>query len=621
MRGIVSRGLHYVCPQRALDVLAVDCETTGLDWWSPDFRVFMCQWSDGCGDRGYCTEDTGWDGLHAALARHETLVGANFGFDTHALRSAGIVDLTTTGHRLHDVQTLARVAIPGRFNYRLEALGDDLLGGDSTVQQRALKEAAAKHGVRWTKEDKDYYGLWKLEPDLMARYGLEDVDLTIALWNLVWARANAVDRDVYKMEIAGVSPVLREAEQFGILIDQPRLAALRARLEEERDELKLRLLAQGITEEALGSEATEDEAKVAASSNALLRDLLAAGVPLYRKTPKSGQVNPKTGKRAPDRLAVSKDALNEFVGRFPAVADLMGWRGRNILLRTFVAALEKGRPRVHTSFQQAEARTSRMSTRNPNSQNFPKSEEADENGYYAEGIRDVIVPEPGNAFLVGDYANIEVRMLAHYIADEELTAKIEAGFDLYSLTAASVHGLRYEDCLKGGPNNALRDKAKITALTSMYGGGANLLGIRLGVPTAQAAAIKAETLAAIPGYYALDDRVKRAVQRRAFPHVVTLLGRRLYVPRDKPYVALNTILQGSSAEIMKLGLVAAAAALRPFGYTIVLVVHDEVVAEGPAELREPALAAMLSSMESVYPLRPSLKASGDTSLVSYGRAK
>lgn len=527
----------------------------------PHHPVFLAQWSDGRGDRGWCSEDTGWDALHAVLGRHEQLVGANFAFDTHSLRAAGIVDLMQSGHKLHDVQTLARVAIPGRFDYKLESLGTDLLGADSTTQQRALKYAAKKHGISWTKEDKDYYGLWKVEPELMVLYGMEDVDLTIALWDKVWTAASQTDRDVYRMEVVGVAPLLRAAERDGVLVDQARLAELRARMESERDAMRTALLAGGLSEEALGVNLDEttyvgtDSARRnadgtltvglpsgPASTKALLADLLACGVPLYRKTPKSGEISEKTGKRNPDVLTVNADALKEFEGSHPVVGDLLKWRSCNHTLRNYVSALETADPRVHCQFRQAEARTGRMSAARPNMQNLPVVQKRAEHVQ----VRDVLVPGLGMAFVCCDYDGIEVRVLAHYIADAELTAQLNDGMDLHQRTAyrvAKANGetCTFEDFAKGGPRDNDRTTAKVTTFTSMYGGGAPLIATRLGVSVPAAARIKAQTLDAIPGYWDLDERVRRAVARRAWPHIVTITGRRLWVPRAKPYVALNCV--------------------------------------------------------------------------------
>ncbi len=618
-------------------MLALDVETTGLDWWSPDFRVFMAQWSDGQGDRGYCTEDDGWDALHAVLRRHNLLVGANFGFDIHCLRAAGIVDLTTSGHRLHDVQILARVAIPGRFSYKLEQLGTDILGADSTVQQRALAAAAKAHDIPWTLKNKDYYALWKAEPELLAQYGLEDVDLTIALWDRIWHRVSKSDADVYRFEIRQVAPALRAAEADGVLKDMGRVAALKLRLLNERDEFRELCLSGGLSEEALGElqpiDPEDPDAEPTygkASSKALLADLLAVGVPLYKLTKSSGK--PKKDAKAeggfkrdattgevvlnPDRLAVDKDALNEFVEAYPVVKHLMEWRTRNLTLRTYIGALEQPGARVHTSMNQVQARTSRMSSSRPNMQNLPTT----------EGVRDVLVPAPGNSFIVADFDSIEVRVLAHGIGNPELIALLESGVDMHQQTAYKVALSRGEKCaledfVKGGPRDKDRTIAKVTTFTAMYGGGARLIGVRLGISTMEAAAIKQATLDAVPGYARFDERCKAAVRARSFPHVRTLLGRRLWTPKDKPYVSLNTWVQGNSAEIMKLALVAATPVMAAYDYRLRLVVHDELVAEGPTGCVEEALSATIEAMENCYPLRPRLVVSGGHSSSSYGGAK
>jgi hypothetical protein len=646
-------------------VLAVDTETKGLAYHEGVESVFMVQWADAFGEH-LATERTGWAEFHAALDRERLgqrlVVFANASFDLHHLRCSGIVDLIEEpeGLRVHDVQTLARVCIPGRFGYKLEQLGTDILGADSTVAQHELKAAATLsaysqriaclalfpwlparlikpfRGVSWTTENKDYYALWRLEPELMEKYGKEDVRLTYDLFDRIFTRALKSDIEVYKFEANEVAPLLRVAEHDGVLKDMERVAALKMRLLNERDELREECLSGGLSEQALGElqpiDPEDPDAEPTygkASSAALLEDLLAIGVPLYKLTKSSGKPkknskaadgykrDPATGEVVlnPDRLAVDKDALNEFVDSHPVVKSLMEWRNRNLTLRTYIGALEQPGARVHTSFNQVQARTSRMSSSRPNMQNLPTT----------EGVRDVLVPAPGNCLLVGDYDSIEVRVLAHNIGNPELIERIEAGFDLYTMNAAGAEmgdAVEYYDMfLKGGPNDKVRSKYKITTLTAMYGGGARLIGVRLGIPTMDAAALKQKCLDQIPGYARFDERCKAAVRKRSFPHIRTLLGRRLYVPRDKPYVTLNTKIQGDAAELMKLGVVAACPAVAPMGYRLRLVVHDECVFEGPTPYADDAKAAMIGAMEGAYDLRPALKVSADWSTDSYGKAK
>lgn len=624
-------------------LLTVDTETRGLIYREGVGSVFMVQWADA--HREYvCTEDTGWRPfLDAIAANHDgLLVFANASFDMHHLRASGIIDLLAMpGIRCHDVITLARVCIPGRFGYKLEQLGTDLLGADTTVAQRELKAAAKKHGVRWTQKDKDYYGLWKLEPELMEKYGREDVRLTWDVWQKIWSRALKSDIEVYRMEIAEVAPLLRAAERDGVLVDTDKLAVLKARLLVERDALRESLLAGGFSEEALGVELEDEDADDGAdveygqaNAQALRDNLLAIGVPLYRKTPSSGKPKknkdgtPKRGADGkplvnPDIFAVNKDALQEFVKDYPVVRDLLDWRNRCKILTTYVGALERAYPRVHTWFNQVQARTSRMSSSSPNVQNLPVPEK----DKTIIGVRDVLIPAPGNAFVVCDYEGIEVYTLAHFIADAELTSLLEAGVDMHQRTAFIValsrgeKGITIDDFVKGGARDKDRTRAKVTTFTAMYGGGARLLSVRLGISVEEAAALKHEVLSAIPGYWEFDARIKHTVLRRSFPHVVTITGRRLHVPRDKPYVAMNTLIQGTAADLMKLGMIAAAPVMADLDYKIRLVVHDELVNEGPAACAPEALAAIIQSMESCYPLSPRLKVTGDWSTTSYGAAK
>lgn len=619
-------------------MLAFDTETRGLRYREGTQSVFMVQWADKWGEH-FCDENTGWQPFLDALATTDLLVAANASFDIHHLRASGIVDLLTSGHRVHDVTTLARVCIPGRFGYKLEQLGTDILGADATIAQRELKEAAKLHGISWTQKEKDYFGLWLLEPALMEKYGMEDVRLTYDLWTRIWSRALKSDIEVYRMEIAEVAPLLRAAERDGVLVDVPRLGELEDRLLRERDTLRSELVAGGFRESSLGAELVDEDDPDApvefgkATAAHLLEDLKALGVPLYRTTPSSGK--PKMRKGEPvrdkdtgeiltndDRLAVNADALREFKDTFPVVGSLLDWRNRCKVLTTYVGALREADPRVHTSFNQCAARTSRMSSSKPNMQNLPTPEA--EKGKL--GVRDVLIPAPGNAFLAADFDSIEVRALAHYICDPDLTAMLDAGLDLHQRTAwkvATAQGERCEfnDFAKGGPRDKDRTRAKVTTFTSMYGGGARLLAVRLGVSVMEAARIKQETLDAIPGYWDFDARVKAQVARRGFPHVTTITGRRLHVPRDKPYVALNTLIQGTSAELMKLAMVAAAPVMAEYDWSIRLVVHDELLSEGPADVLDEVTPAIVNAMEGCYDLSPRLLVSAGSSTLSYGDAK
>jgi DNA polymerase-1 len=576
---------------------------------------------------------------------------ANSGFDTHVIRSTWGIDLLRGGdpversifglsvkhdaRLIRDVQTLARVVLPGRFDYRLEALGDKLLGGNSTEEQRALKELAKTLGIGTLKQEGAHRALWDAYPAKLEAYGKEDVRLTYDLYELLLKQASPSDLRVFDMECE-VQRVLMTAEQHGVLVDKNELALLRTRLEAELADAHAKLL-EWLPQEALGEEDGP------ANQKALREGLIAAGVPLYKHTKTSGKLNAKTGKKNPIQLATNKDALGEFEDANEVIGLLLGWRKLGKILSTYVGALEKANPRVHPRFLSCAARTSRSSCREPNMQNLPRG----------SGARNAVIPAPGNALAVVDYDSIEVWVLGHYLSracgNRALLDLLESGIDMHTATAAKVFGnkppskggppkhLRGRDFkdpellahyAKGGPGDAQRTLAKETTFSSLYGIGYRKLSRRLGVPEEVAKEIKGAVLNAIPGYWDLYDKLRDHMQCVGF--LRTALWRRLDVPKGKPHINLNTIVQGSAAEIMKLGMLAAEAPLAALGYQIIMVVHDELVSEGPAENAAAATAACSTAMESVAALLDhngdplfdcSLKATGSHTTLNYGACK
>lgn len=349
-------------------LLAVDTETNSLRAHEAGVG-FMAQWAGEPGTEVAVTGPGAKAPLAAALAGADELVMANAPFDTHVIRSTWGVDLLrgwdpvercifgipmrSTSRLIRDVQTLARVTVPGRFDYRLESLGDSLLGTDSTEQQRALKELAKSVGIGTLKQEGAHRAVWDAYPTQLEDYGKEDVRITYDLYQLLLERASPSDLRVFDLECE-VQRVLMTAEQHGVLVDKDELALLRTRLEAELADAHTKLL-EWLPPEALGSD--DDPANQAA----LREGLIAAGVPLYKHTPSSGKLNEKTGKRNPVQLATNKDALGEFEDSNEVIGLLFTWRRLGKTLSTYVAALERANPRVHANFLSCEARTSRMS--------------------------------------------------------------------------------------------------------------------------------------------------------------------------------------------------------------------------------------------------------------------
>jgi DNA polymerase-1 len=597
-------------------MLAIDTETNHTRWWDGS-PVFLVQWSDECGDDCAAHDDAaGIKRFCAAVDAHDDLLFANASFDVHMLRSSNIVDLLRTDKRLLDVQTLARVVLPERGfkGYKLKQLGVDLLGADADEEQRTLKELMSQVGIRTLNAEGAHRALYDVFPRQLEAYGMKDTRLTYDLYKLLWGRATKFDRRVFEDIEVPVQRLLMLMEERGAGVDSEALAVLRADLE-QRERETYTALTEYLPVEALGDDNT------AASQTALREGLLAAGVPLYRTTDKTGA------------LATNRDALSEFEDTCPVVGLLFAWRKLSKILSTYVAPLERGAPRVHTSYISSAARTSRMSSRSPNLQNLPRGEAG------RDGARSVIVPDPGCALSVVDYDSIEVRVLAHYLArgvgNRGLVELLESGVDMHTATAAKVFGRPagfdgdpLEYYAKGGPGDDKRTLAKTTTFSSLYGIGYRKLALRLGIPDDEAKALKQAILDAIPGYWDLFESVGQRVSRVHYLRTVT--GRKLDVPLGKSHIYLNTIIQGTAAEIMKLGMLAAEEPLADWGYLPVLVVHDELVSEGPADHAASATEACIAAMESVGSLPDKdglplmdcpIKATGGYTTTNYEAAK
>jgi DNA polymerase-1 len=185
-----------------------------------------------------------------------------------------------------------------------------------------------------------------------------------------------------------------------------------------------------------------------------------------------------------------------------------------------------------------------------------------------------------------------------------------AGVDGYTSTEP-------EDYAKDGPLDKMRSRAKHTMFAITYGAGGPRVRDMNQIPLADARELIRAIKASIPGYQRLTQRLKQKVAVAG--HVQTIGGRVSPIRREKSYIALNAVIQGSAADIMKMGLVEVAAALAPYGWRPLLVVHDEVISEGPAESADTALRLQNAALEAAYDLDPPLVSTG-TLVSSYDQA-
>ncbi|HEU4977277.1 MAG TPA: DNA polymerase I [Solirubrobacteraceae bacterium] len=354
--------------------------------------------------------------------------------------------------------------------------------------------------------------------------------------------------------------VLREMELAGVRLDRERLAAIRTRVSEEVGGLERRIWELAGEEFTIGSPQQ-------------------LGAILFEKLGLSRKRRGKTGFSTDARVLQAIREEHEIV---PLIER---WRELNQLMKTYLEVLPQmadAESRIHTTFIQAAATTGRLASTNPNMQNVPVRTEL------GREIRGCFEAAPGNVLLAADYSQVELRVLAH-IADEPVLKEIFLrGEDVHTATASQVFGRAPEDLT---PMD--RSKSKMINYGIVYGLSDYGLADRLNIPREEAKAF-------IDAYLERFPRVAELIQATIagateLGYVTTLFGRRRQIPELKARnwqvrslgerLAVNTVIQGTAADVMKLAMTAvhrelARLALRT---RMILTIHDELLFEGPPE--------------------------------------
>ena len=310
-------------------------------------------------------------------------------------------------------------------------------------------------------------------------------------------------------------------------------------------------------------------------------------------------------KRTPKGVP-STDAtvLGKLRDEHPVVANLLTFRELEKLRSTYIDALiplidEDGR--VRGKFNQMGAATGRLSQEQPNLQNIPvRSEEG-------RIIRKAFVADAGNSFLVADYSQIELRILAHLSMDEGLVNAFERGLDIHAMTAARVAGIEPEAVTVDA-----RRRAKMINFGLLYGMEAFGLAQRLEISRDDA---QRHIEAYFEQFPQVQDYMSGIVaEARNTGYTTTLLGRRRYLPelsssnyRDRQSgerMALNAPIQGAAADIIKKAMVVLDGELRAarVGAEMLLQIHDELVLEVPDEELDEVRAMIVDVMEGIVAL-------------------
>lgn len=427
--------------------------------------------------------------------------------------------------------------------------------------------------------------------EAITDYAAEDADVPTRLRELLGSRLQSagLQKLFDDVEMPLIS-VLATMESNGIAVDRSVLERLGQELEQRIQEHEQAIYAMA------GREFNIDSRP---QLSAILFDELK--LPVQRRT--------KTG------ASTDAEVLTELAHLHPLPARLLEYRQDSKLKNTYVDTLPElihpDTGRIHTSFMQDVAATGRLSSKDPNLQNIPVRTET------GRAIRTAFVPgEPGWSLLAADYSQIELRVLAHFTQDEALQAAFLADADIHAIVAAEVSGIPLEQV-----TSDLRRQAKAVNFGVLYGQSPFGLAKSLGIPQDEAAAFINAYFERYPSIDRFMDQVLEEAETTG--QVQTILGRRRLVDgvRSKTKrgdsrqrnlaerIAINTVVQGSAADIIKLAMLRVHVWLGSshLRARLLLQIHDELLLEVHDDDLDQAEQGLVQSMSSAITLSVPLK--------------
>jgi DNA polymerase-1 len=500
-------------------------------------------------------------------------VGHNLKYDLNVLRNAGL----PVAGPLFDTMVAAFVLDPTRSSNKLDSLAYHLLGHEMIPitdligkgrQQLRMDQVPLEHVAEYAAEDADY--TWRLrqlfEPQLAA---------------------TGVDRLFYETEMPLVT-VLTDMESHGIRLDAEYLRELGREMAARAEALAAQV------QSLVGTSFNLDSPKQLAE---VLFDKLGFRVVRRTKTTRS----------------TDAEAL-EVLGRetrHPIFGLLLEYREVQKLRGTYVdalpAQLSRRTGRIHTSYHQTGTVTGRLSSSEPNLQNIPIRTEL------GRQIRRAFVPRgPEELLLVADYSQIELRVLAHFCQDPALLRAFAEDRDIHAFVASEINGVPPAEVTR-----EMRGQAKAVNFGIVYGQTAFGLAQTTGMSRGQAQAF-------IDAYFRRYPRIREFINRcieqaKQEGFVRTILGRRrpienlgsrnAAVRAQAQRFAVNTVVQGSAADLMKVAMIQLDQRIgrERLPLRMLLQVHDELVCEAPRQQAEPLAEIVRGVMSSAMSLRVPLK--------------
>lgn len=423
----------------------------------------------------------------------------------------------------------------------------------------------------------------------ICRYAAEDADVTLQLKNLLEKKlaASKMEKLFYEIEMP-LTRVLADMEIAGVNVDTVEL--------QSSSELLTRRLGE-----------LEQEIYQLAGTTFNVSSARQVGEILFERL----KIDEKAKKTKTGQYSTTEEILEKLRSRHPIVGKILDQRGIRKLLSTYINALpELINPKtgkIHTSFNQTITATGRLSSSNPNLQNIPiRDNEGRE-------IRRAFVPDQGCLFCSADYSQIELRIMAHLSGDRHMIEAFREGSDIHAATAAKIYKVPI-----GEVTADMRRKAKTANFGIIYGISVFGLAERLNIPRSEAKAL-------IDGYFESYPQIREYMNKsieiaREKGYVETLCGRKRMLPDIHSHNsvvrgyaernAINTPIQGSAADIIKIAMIRIARRFEEEGLKsrMILQVHDELNFNVPIDELEQVKEIVCYEMENAYPLQVPLLA-------------
>jgi DNA polymerase-1 len=449
----------------------------------------------------------------------------------------------------HDTEVAAYLLEPARRGYPFRELCEER-GLAAPIDDPVAADAVLVHALaEWQREEIRSRGLTDL---------LEEVELPLVR-------------------------VLRKMEQDGLKLDTERLRAISTRVKEEADRLEREIF-----------ELAEEEFTIGSPKQ--LEEILFGKLGLSRKR------RGKTGYSTDARV------LQAIRDEHAIIPKIERWRELTKLAQTYLDALPEyisSDGRLHTTFSQTTATTGRLSSNNPNLQNVPIRTEL------GREIRACFIAEPGHLLVSADYSQVELRLLAHIAGEDVLKEIFRRGEDVHTATACRVFGVTPDQIDPG-----MRSKSKMINYGIVYGLSAYGMADRLDIPQSEADEFIQRYL---DGFPAVGRFIEETIEQGTeHGYVSTLFGRRRQVPelrarrwelrKQGERFAVNMVIQGTAADIMKVAMVRCDRALDEAGLStrLILQIHDELLFEGPAQEAETVKEIACREMSAAFDMDPPL---------------